>query len=93
MHKSEYKDYVMSEGGKDKKRDQVLGKFKRRFTTDQIVKRNLTIWGKSYGEKRNLNIPNIVSMLAVKDGKDVLILMFVFVAMFDDEEITLDDFK
>lgn len=44
MHKGEHKNYVMSEGYKNKIRDQVYDKPSRRETTNHAVKKNMNTW-------------------------------------------------
>lgn len=96
MHKLKYKDCVKFRRDKDKKRDHVSHKSKRRVATDLIVKKALVVWDNSSSASKEFEHLEDASMMAIKYEEDVFDSMFAIIEKSGDEdnnEVTLDDFK
>lgn len=69
LHKMDYKQYLKSEGDKEKKKDQVLNKSRMKATTDYAVKKALVVWGDSLSDSDNVENPEDESMLEVEENE------------------------
>lgn len=83
--------------GKDRRKDQVLNKYKKKVVADEImIIKALSVWGNSSGDLKKKN--NLKTQLAVEDDDEIYDGLFAFMAWSDDEEddddeVTLLDFK
>ncbi|KAK4731298.1 hypothetical protein R3W88_024286 [Solanum pinnatisectum] len=92
-----HKYYPRLAGDKDKRRDLISDRMGRRVFADYVVKKALAVWGYSSSDLDQLEHPEDVSMLTVKDDENVFNTMFTLMEKSDDEEskkeVTLSDIK
>lgn len=76
IHKTKYKDYVNVGGDKEKRKNRVSDKSKRRIVADYVVKQALAAWGDSSSEPDESEHPK---MLRYQLWKKMTLLSTLFI--------------